>query len=191
MLEIAVIRHGETAWNQEGRLQGHHDIPLTGRGREQALSVAERLAFERWDAIYSSPLVRAAETADLIAKRCGIPKVIRDARLIEKHFGLLEGTTREERIQKWGEHVDFALLGAESAESIVDRGMLFLEELVETYNDHRIVTVTHGGWIRECFQRMFPAQVQGHPFNTSLSKLHYAEGKWTLRLYNCTAHLDC
>src|SRR5690606_28818580 len=117
------------------------------------LCIANRLAGERWDAVYSSCLKRAAETADLIASKCGVEKVVRDRRLREKHFGLLEGTTQEERLMRWGEHPDLAELGVESAESIYGRAHRFLEDLSGRYDHHRIVVVTHGGWIRELFMR--------------------------------------
>ncbi|MBX6395401.1 MAG: histidine phosphatase family protein, partial [Alicyclobacillaceae bacterium] len=87
---ICLVRHGETVWNREQRLQGHQDIPLTDKGREQARAVARRLSTEPWDLVYSSDLSRARETAEIIAKHCGV-RVVTDPRLRERFYGRFEG----------------------------------------------------------------------------------------------------
>lgn len=92
-----LVRHGETDWNQDKRIQGRTDIPLNGRGRAQARALAERLADLSLDEIYASDLLRARETADIIAARQ--PRAVAvSARpdLRECHYGLWEGLTREE-----------------------------------------------------------------------------------------------
>ena len=85
-----LVRHGETTWNLEGRRQGQSDSPLTAIGLAQARAIADRLADERVDALYSSDLTRALHTAAQIAVACNLP-VLPDARLREKSFGVIEG----------------------------------------------------------------------------------------------------
>ncbi|MED6160359.1 hypothetical protein PIB30_117998 [Stylosanthes scabra] len=90
--EIVVVRHGETAWNADGRIQGHLDVELNEAGRQQAAAVAERLSREpKISVIYSSDLQRAYETAQIIASRCGGLEVVKDSDLRERHLGDLQG----------------------------------------------------------------------------------------------------
>lgn len=72
MTRIGLIRHGSTAWNKEGRIQGHTDNPLDEEGLQQAEAIAERLSGEHWDYIYSSDLLRARQTAEVIAAKLGL-----------------------------------------------------------------------------------------------------------------------
>ena len=89
-MELYIVRHGKTMWNEQGRLQGHVDIPLNEEGREAAIRLQSRLSDICFDAIYSSPLKRAHETAELICGSRKIP-IITDDRLLEISFGDMEG----------------------------------------------------------------------------------------------------
>ncbi|KAL2240321.1 UNVERIFIED_CONTAM: Phosphoglycerate mutase-like protein 4 [Sesamum indicum] len=90
--EIIVIRHGETEWNADRRIQGHLDVNLNDVGRQQAAAVADRLSREpKISAVYSSDLKRAFDTAKIIAKSCGVLEVIKDPDLRERHLGDLQG----------------------------------------------------------------------------------------------------
>jgi len=95
MTTLLLVRHGETDWNAERRWQGHADVPLNERGREQARALAEQLAGESVDAIYSSDLSRARDTADILGARLDVPVVV-DADLREIDVGPVEGLTAEE-----------------------------------------------------------------------------------------------
>ncbi|HEY5099343.1 MAG TPA: histidine phosphatase family protein, partial [Gaiellaceae bacterium] len=95
MTTLLLVRHGETDWNAERRWQGHADVPLNDRGREQARVLAEQLTGESIDAIYSSDLSRARDTADIVGVRLGVPVVV-DADLREIDVGPIEGMTAEE-----------------------------------------------------------------------------------------------
>ncbi len=90
-----VVRHGETHWNVEARIQGQGDSDLTATGIAQAEAIAERLAAERFDLLVSSDLGRALATARRIGERCGHP-IATDQRLRERHFGAGEGLTYDE-----------------------------------------------------------------------------------------------
>jgi broad specificity phosphatase PhoE len=95
MTTLLLIRHGETDWNAEHRWQGHADVPLNAHGREQAKVLAEELAPEGVDAIYSSDLSRARDTAEIVGERLGVPVVL-DPDLREIDVGSREGLTGEE-----------------------------------------------------------------------------------------------
>ena len=118
---IIAVRHGETAWNVETRMQGQLDIPLNEKGRWQAARVAAALAEEALDAIYSSDLLRASQTADALSHAQALPLVV-DRGLRERCFGVFEGLTFTEVEARWPEdsrrwrrrEPDFAPEGAES-----------------------------------------------------------------------------
>jgi probable phosphoglycerate mutase len=136
---LLLVRHGETDWNAEGRLQGHTDRPLNDFGRRQAKELAERLAGEGADAIYASDLVRARDTAEIIGARLGLPVVI-DADLREKNWGSWEGLTGDERV-----HVEFV---GESTEEHRKRVLRAVHRIAERHPGRRVVVVTHGGSLR-------------------------------------------
>ncbi|MDI3256594.1 MAG: histidine phosphatase family protein [Kyrpidia sp.] len=190
---VCLVRHGETAWNREQRLQGHRDIPLSDLGRRQAEAVGERLARERWDRIYSSDLARARETAQIIARLCGAP-VTTDPRLRERSYGRLEGLTREEISRfspkfaghGWEHEAD----EVEPWEQMADRGQDALEEITADHGGRRVIVVSHGGWIRAVVHRLFPAWELSAPIdNTALTVLRRAGETWHLVSVNDTAHL--
>ena len=189
MIEIAIVRHGETKWNQEERMQGHRDISLNENGLRQAALIAKRLSEQSWDAVISSDLKRAAVTADTIAAASNIDIVKRDGRLRERHFGRLEGTTPADRVREWGADWESMDHGAEDPEALFQRAMEFLDEAVVAYQGKRIIVVTHGGWIRQVFGRLFPLLDVGRPGNTAFSLIRHVHGQWTYSLYNCTEHL--
>lgn len=189
MIEVALVRHGETDWNRQGRMQGHRDIPLNERGLLQAGRLARRLRFGPWDFAVSSDLQRAAMTASCLAEAAGITRMVRDPRLRERHFGRLEGTTREERLARWGDHWQRLDHGMESDEELLLRAEAFLADLT-LRKSGRFIVVTHGGWIRALVRRHFPERAGIHPANASLSLLQWAEGRWRCLSYNDTDHLS-
>jgi broad specificity phosphatase PhoE len=136
---LLLVRHGETDWNAEGRLQGHTDRPLNERGRSQAKELAERLAGEGADAIYASDLTRAKETAEIVGARLGLTVVI-DADLREKNWGSWEGLTGDERVR-----VEFE---GESTKEHRDRMVRAVQRIAERHPGQRVIVVTHGGSLR-------------------------------------------
>jgi len=136
---LLLVRHGETDWNAEGRLQGHTDRPLNEFGRRQAKDLADRLAGEGPDAIYASDLARAKETAEIVGERLGLTVVV-DPDLREKDWGTWEGLTGDERV-----HVEFE---GETTEDHRDRVMAAVRRIVARHPDQRVVVVTHGGSLR-------------------------------------------
>jgi 2,3-bisphosphoglycerate-dependent phosphoglycerate mutase len=137
---LLLVRHGETDWNAEGRLQGHTDRPLSDYGRRQAQQLAEELGGEELEAIYSSDLARARETAEIVGRRLGLPTVL-DPDLREKDWGTWEGLTAVER-----DRVEFV---GESTEAHRDRILDALRRISERHpGEGRVLVVTHGGSMR-------------------------------------------
>jgi len=136
---LLLVRHGETDWNADGRLQGHTDRPLSDFGRRQARQLAEELAEEKLDAIYASDLSRASETAEIVGVRLGLGVVI-DPGLREKDWGTWEGLTGVGR-----DRVEFV---GESTEAHQERMLGALRRIAERHSGGRVLVVTHGGSMR-------------------------------------------
>ena len=136
---LLLVRHGETDWNADGRLQGHTDRPLNEYGRRQARELASRLAGEGADALYASDLARARETAEIVGVELGLPVVL-DADLRERNWGTWEGLTPSER-----DAVEFE---GESHEEHRERIMRAVRRIAERHPGQRVVVVTHGGSMR-------------------------------------------
>ena len=151
---VVIIRHGQSQGNAEGRFGGHTDTPLSPRGRRQAEATARALASEKFDAIYSSDLPRAIETASPLARITGVPLETTDA-FRERSVGVMEGLTFEEAAERYPEQYqallrrDFehVLLGGESYRQTLDRAAGKLDEVIEKHRGGRIVVFTHTGAI--------------------------------------------
>lgn len=140
MTTLLLVRHGETDWNAEGRLQGHTDRPLSDYGRRQARRLAEELEGEELEAIYSSDLARAHETAEIVGERLGLPVAL-EPDLREKDWGTWEGLNAVER-----DRVEFV---GESTEAHQERMLQTLRRIAERHpGDGRVLVVTHGGSMR-------------------------------------------
>lgn len=139
---IYIVRHGQTHWNLEGRYQGRIDINLNETGIEQAENIREKLKNIKFDKVFSSPLKRAYNTAQIICN----DKITVDDRLIERCNGELEGKLKCECIDM----VNFAdsnetRLGIELLEIFRKRIFGFFEEIQKNYNDKNVLVVTHAG----------------------------------------------
>ena len=191
MTTIGLIRHGITEWNVLGKSQGISDIPLNEIGKQQAVALANRLSLEgKWDIIVTSDLSRAKETGQIIASKLNMPISMFDERIREITCGEIEGTTEEERLNKWGSNWRKLNLGMEEFENVSKRGFEFLQELATTYSNKRILVVSHGALIGLTLQKILPEKFPStHLENTSLTILNNKESKWDCTLYNCTQHL--
>ena len=191
MTTFGLIRHGMTDWNKTGRLQGQHDVALNEEGRWQAKALALRLAREKkWDAIVSSDLSRAVETAQIIAEYTGLGPVRLESRLRERTHGRLEGTTLEERIARWGPNWNELDHGVESDEQMFARGYACLRELSEQYPGQNVLVVTHGAFIVVMLKNLLKQMPEGWLQNASLSIIRQQGDGWECDLYNCTEHLS-
>ena len=191
MTTVGFVRHGVTAWNKQGRAQGSTDIPLDDEGIRMAEQAAERFAAGEWDAIYTSPWIRAKRTAELIGEKMTNVEVREDQRIRERAGGLIEGTTEADRLAKWGPNWKQLDLQGETHESVIARGMSFIEEMKELYPDGRVLAVSHGGFIKRILSELLPGAAYEEPLgNTSLTivTLHAEEN--VCELFNCTSHLQ-
>jgi broad specificity phosphatase PhoE len=143
---LLIVRHGETDWNAERRYQGHADVPLNERGREQAQALAEQLAGEALDAIYASDLSRARVTAEVVAERLGLP-VVADPDLREIDVGAVEGLTFDESSA-------FDGWQGEPKENHAERVLRAIHRIAEQHPDGRVLVVTHGGSMRRVHEHL-------------------------------------
>nr|GMD80779.1 phosphoglycerate mutase-like protein 4 [Ipomoea batatas] len=200
--EIIVIRHGETEWNAEGRIQGHLDVELNDIGRQQAYAVADRLSREpKISVVYSSDLKRAFETAETIASSCGVLEVVKDPELRERHLGDIQGLTVSEASQK-SPNAYKAMVsrrtdqeipgGGESLDQLYQRCTSSLQRIAEKHRGKRVVVVTHGGVIRALHRRASSnGRSVGKITNTSINIFHLSEDDhWTIKVWGDISHLD-
>ena len=150
--KLLLIRHGETAWNAEHRIQGQLDIPLSPLGVLQSARLAECLANEPIDAVYSSGQSRAWLTAAPLAARLGL-KVIAEPGLRERSFGIFEGLTLDEiaeryppEFKKWRERDPaWRPEGGESGRQLIDRVLSAVSDIGTKHPSQTVVLVSHGG----------------------------------------------
>lgn len=187
---IGLVRHGVTDWNLEGRMQGKNDIPLNEEGRNQAKLLGVRMAGESWDYIYSSDMTRARETADIIAHHMGMTVSAYDSLLAERAFGQLEGTTEEDRIQRWGEAWRELDHGGEPRDEVIRRGMSMLEEMDRRHPGKRVLVISHGAVIGALVETLFPDFGYLGLKNTCVNVLEKTEDGWSCLLHNCVKHLQ-
>lgn len=148
---LAFIRHGQTDWNRDGLLQGSSDIPLNETGRRQAREAERMLEQWSWDAIVSSPLSRARETAEIVAEGLALPLGPSYDDLVERDYGALEGTSSSAAIDRWP---DRAYPGAEPLDSVVARGLRALELIDADYPGRNVVVVCHGTIMKYTLMRL-------------------------------------
>ena len=146
-MKIYAIRHGETDWNKEKRIQGRTDIELNEIGIKQAESIKDLIKNEHFDLIISSPLKRAKKTAEIVSN--GVPIVYSDG-LIERNFGLFEGKIMTEINFEdcYNYNLNYDDGSIEKVQDLVKRVYTFLDEVKEKYSDKKVLLVTHGGVIR-------------------------------------------
>lgn len=158
MTEILVIRHGETDWNAEGRLQGTLDTPLNRRGLQQAEEAARGLRTLGIQVIYASPMQRARKTAEIISGIIGAPIVFKE-NLREKDFGAMQGLRTDEIDALYGETLwdirsvlDMAPPGGETNREVILRLQPVLEEISSLRQ--RVLIVTHGAVARVLYKML-------------------------------------
>lgn len=173
---ILLVRHGETDWNLERRVQGHTDRPLNETGRAQAAALVEELTDEQIDAVYSSDLARALDTAQGVAAVHGL-EVQPLPGLREKNFGTWEGLTDTEIRERFPQ----ALVGpwgdAETSEELAERVLAALRAIAADHPGGRVLVVTHGGALRAVLRH---CEVEDGPvLNCHVARI--AIGNGTLR----------
>ncbi|WP_294179225.1 histidine phosphatase family protein [uncultured Schumannella sp.] len=156
-MSYAFIRHGQTDWNLNGRLQGSSDIPLNDTGRAQAHEAAARLSEQRWDVIVSSPLQRARETAEIIAHDLGLELGPAYPGLVERDYGEVEGLSDAECRRRYpGRNYP----GSESFAAVTARGRAALDQIAAEYGDREVIIVSHGSIIRYTLESIVGRQLE-------------------------------
>jgi probable phosphoglycerate mutase len=203
--QIVLIRHGETAWNAERRLQGHLDIALNAEGQRQAEALADALAGERFDLVVSSDLQRARQTAQAVAARHGL-EVQEDPDLRERCYGVFEGLLYSEIEQKFP--VQFAAWQARDIDAVMPDGTHAAESFRDFYGrtvaaivawayahpKQRLAIVCHGG-VLECAYRAAQDMALETPRtfpvkNASINRFTLANGKLVLDSWGEVEHLE-
>jgi probable phosphoglycerate mutase len=199
---IIAVRHGETAWNVDARIQGQLDIGLNDTGRWQARRVGEALASEPISAVYSSDLGRAHQTAQTISEVTGVP-VVAEEGLRERSFGMFEGKTFTEIHETWPDHAQnwrkripewAPPEGGESLLQLRERVTRTMQSLASRHPGEQIVVVAHGG-VLDTLYRVATGQDVNSPRtwelpNGAINRLLWTPEGFTLVGWSDTQHLD-
>ena len=198
---IIAIRHGETAWNVDARIQGHLDIPLNHTGRMQARKLGVALAGQPLDAIYSSDLLRAHETAQAVGATTGVT-VVTNLGLRERSFGTFEGKTfaeievaLPEQSLRWRKRDhDFAPDGGESLLQLHERVLHTAHTLAARHIGGQIVLVAHGGVLDILYRAATGQSLQAPRTwqlgNAAINRLLWTPEGLTLVGWSDTTHLE-
>lgn len=200
--QFCFVRHGETNWNAERRLQGHLDIPLNEKGKKQASLTARGLRAHQFDRIYSSDLLRTRETARHASEALGLDVHMQPA-LRERHFGLFQGLTYQEAEQNHPEayrrfHGREAHYtppeGGESLLALSLRVKHCLEAIARKHPGEKVLIVTHGG-VLDVVHRMATGKDLAAPRdfsipNAALNWLEWQNGHWAMLEWADQSHLD-
>ena len=198
---VLLLRHGQTAWNAEQRLQGQLDVPLDTVGQRQVAQMAAVLAGEDLAAIYSSDLQRALDTALALARVTGLP-VIQDKALRERGFGRLEGLTYAEVEALWPDDAlrwrrrepDFGPGGGETLRAFYARSVAAVTRLALPHPGQTIAVVAHGG-VLDCMHRAATGLDLGAPRtwqlgNATVNRLLFTGEHFVVVGWDDRAHLD-
>jgi uncharacterized phosphatase len=187
MTKICFIRHGETDWNVEKRLQGTSDVPLNDFGELQAHWCKEYLMEGHWDVIVTSPLVRARKTAEIINEKLHLPLIVMEE-FKERFFGDAEGMSLEERksLFPFGQYTN-----QESRARLNNRLQAGLNRLKDDYKGKNILLISHGAVISSMI-RMFEEDESKYCSisNASFTTLEFIDAEWKVTSSNVTKHLD-
>jgi probable phosphoglycerate mutase len=198
---LVLVRHGETAWNAEGRVQGQTDVPLNEVGWAQAHALVPVLSAERFGAIYSSDLLRVRETAQPTARALGLEPRL-DAGLRERHYGIFETLTYVECRERFPveferfrqKELEFDFGSGESLRTFYERALATIGAIVARHAGEAVLVFTHGGVLemlyREATARGLRSARDFEIPNAAINRFEYRAGRWQLRAWADCAHLD-
>jgi len=198
---LVAIRHGETDWNVDTRIQGQIDIGRNANGRWQAQRLGRALADDRIDAVYSSDLGRALDTAHALAREAGVPVQVRPA-LRERAFGIFEGLTFAEIEQRFPDEArrwrqrdaSFGPQGGESLAAFYARAVAAVADLAARHRGQHIAVVTHGGVLdalyRAAARIALDAPRTWQVGNASINRLLHGDDGFTLVGWSDVFHLE-
>lgn len=183
---VFLIRHGETLWNKDMRFQGHMDIPLSEKGLEQAKALSCRLSGKKISAVYSSDLIRAVDTAHLVAEPHGL-EVTKVSALREINFGDWEGLTYNEIRERYGELINnwwknplkTNIPGGEGLSDLVNRLVPATREIIERHMGEQVAIVCHGGPVKTLIGLTLDMDLNKYwkisQYNTALNILEFPD----------------
>jgi len=174
MTTIYLVRHGETDWNRERRIQGSTDIALNETGRAQAATTGALLANRQWDGVYASPLSRAYETGVIIARELGLPAPEAVPEVAERRYGDAEGLTGDEIDARFPGETPVP--GRETREEVAQRVIPAIVALAERHPGENIVLVSHGGVIRTILNVVAPDASTEPIRNGSVHSFRHTDG---------------
>lgn len=198
---LIAVRHGETAWNVDTRIQGHLDIPLNDTGQWQARQLARALSDEPLTAIYTSDLARAHATAQAVADATGAP-LATDTGLRERSFGQFQGRTfteiaaeQPEQARRWRQRdPEYAPAGGESLLALRDRVTGTADRLAARHPGGLVLLVAHGGVLDVLYRAATRQDIQAprtwQLTNAAINRLLWTENGLTLVGWADTQHLD-
>ena len=196
-----MIRHGETAWNAEGRVQGQTDVPLSEVGLAQARAVASALSGERFAALYSSDLGRCRQTAAPLARVLGM-QVRLDPALRERHYGIFETITYAEAKVRFPEdyarfrakELDYDFRGGESLRGFFARSLKALSDIAARHAGQSVLVLTHGGVLEMAYRhanRLGLSSKRDFEIpNAALNRLAIEGDEWRVLAWAERAHLE-
>ena len=182
---IGLFRHGQTDWNINFLLQGVTDIPMNATGIEQVRTAARAINKDDWDIIFTSPLGRARETAEIIAEQLGFSEVQQQDLLIERSFGEAEGLAYEQWKAMYS-NLD-EIPGGESKSELIARSELLLDTFRATHPGKRVLAVSHGALIRTVLSVSSKNELprEGERLgNASLNIVSHLETSWSVTKYD-------
>lgn len=195
MIRLLLVRHGQTAWSAERRYQGSTDVPLNDTGLRQAAALGRHFSGQKIDAIYSSNLQRALQTASAISETTGVA-IVPEPRFRETSFGLWEGKTYSELQTQWAEHLIAWRLDpmtntppdGESLAQLLERAGDGIEAIARKHHDETVMIVAHGGVLRAviCYALSLPSAAfwRIELGSASISELHLYGDTTTISLLN-------
>jgi len=198
---LFVVRHGETEWNLLGRQQGHLDSPLTELGIRQAQALTEGLAAKGIEAIYSSDLGRATQTAEVIAARIGLT-VASERRLRERHLGEMQGLTmtayRDQNPDEFSRFEsrspEYRFPGGESARQQYERCVGCCLELASRHTGGKVLVVTHGGVLSSLLRHALGIPLTEERrfslFNAAINRFSISGKVWRVDTWGDISHLQ-
>jgi uncharacterized phosphatase len=184
MTLLCIVRHGETDWNKQRKLQGREDRELNEKGREQASLIAACLGKSHWDVIITSPLKRAFATAEIIGKNLHITNVVKESAFIERDFGRASGLTLE---QQESAFPDGLVPGKESDDSLLKRVMQGLNGIVKKYGDRKVILVAHGAVINSLLKAVSGGRIdvgETNIKNMCINIVEHDGSNWHVKVYN-------
>jgi len=198
--EIILIRHGETEWNSQKRMQGHSNSDLSSVGQAQIQALGQWMKNVPFDLIYSSDSLRAKQTAEAITQFSG-HELQFDQRLREKNLGVFEGLTSEEARERHPEVFrlfktagsTYVIDEGESTQQLQDRALEIIDEIRIKHLEERVLLVTHGGFIRVVMKHSLGLSLETPTRflirNTGVFRLVW-EDKWIVSQMGGVSHLE-